>query len=196
MGKTTLWRVCVKKKFFWFDFYLFLSSSLFLINLNDVVLFHLQLQNKENHSVIFKVMHENNFKHRNCSIHLTCFGVSSSLIRRPSKRNRKLDTGTPTRSEYDFFNFPIWVVILTRKWISFESWPTTFNLIYSVSPPASFWNFKKEQNWKKTHEVWEYENVLFSQNCCKKWTKQTVLTSPILCVREFQWSRTKMWDFL
>ena len=69
--------------------------------------------------------------------HFTCFGVSSSLILRPSNKKRRLDTGTPTRSEYDFFNFPICVVILTRKWISLESCPTTFNLMYSVSPLAS-----------------------------------------------------------
>merc|ERR1719468_1088358 len=53
-------------------------------------------------------------------------------MRRPSKRKRREDTGTPTRSLYLFFNFPICVVCLTLKWISLESWPTTFSLMYSL----------------------------------------------------------------
>ena len=93
----------------------------------------------------------------------TCLGVSSSLILLPSNKNRKEVTGTPwekndkpwgknakteknpimfdkkkkltTLSLYDFLSFPIWVVIFTLKWISFESWPTTFSLMYSE--PAS-----------------------------------------------------------
>merc|ERR1712241_1491207 len=67
-----------------------------------------------------------------CSIS-SAFGVSSSLILLPSKRNLKDETGTPTLSAYDFFSFPIFVDIFTRKWISLESCPTTFNLMYSVS---------------------------------------------------------------
>merc|ERR1719402_182580 len=67
-----------------------------------------------------------------CSIS-RAFGVSSSLILLPSNRNLRDVTGTPTLSLYDFFSFPICVVCFTRKWISFESCPTTFNLIYSVS---------------------------------------------------------------
>merc|ERR1719461_796898 len=67
-----------------------------------------------------------------CSIS-RALGVSSSLMRRPSKRKRRDEMGTPTRSAYDFFSLPICVDILTRKWISLESWPTTFSLMYSVS---------------------------------------------------------------
>lgn len=63
-------------------------------------------------------------------------GVSSSLMRRPSKRKRSDATGTPTRSLYDFFNLPICVVIFTRKWISLESCPTTLSLMYSFPSPS------------------------------------------------------------
>merc|ERR1719341_366545 len=45
----------------------------------------------------------------------SALGVSSSLIRLPSKRNRRDATGTPTRSLYDFFSLPICVVIFTLK---------------------------------------------------------------------------------
>lgn len=49
-------------------------------------------------------------------------------------------TGFPltTRSEYDFFSLAIEVVILTLKWISFASCPTTLSLMYSelASPSA------------------------------------------------------------
>merc|ERR1712242_290042 len=69
-----------------------------------------------------------------CSIS-SAFGVSSSLILRPSNRNRRDVIGTPTLSAYDFFSLPICVVCFTRKWISLLSWPTTFSLMYSVSSP-------------------------------------------------------------
>merc|ERR1719468_240759 len=64
-------------------------------------------------------------------------------MRRPSKRKRREETGTPTRSLYLFFDFPICVVCLTLKWISFESWPTTFSLMYSLlSSPILKRNYK------------------------------------------------------
>ena len=53
-----------------------------------------------------------------------------------SQTNLRDVTGTPTLSLYDFFSFPICVVCFTLKWISLESCPTTFSLMYSVSSPA------------------------------------------------------------
>eukprot|EP00088_Acartia_fossae_P049126 TRINITY_DN538_c0_g1_i7.p1 TRINITY_DN538_c0_g1~~TRINITY_DN538_c0_g1_i7.p1 ORF type:complete len:105 (+),score=4.90 TRINITY_DN538_c0_g1_i7:276-590(+) len=86
-----------------------------------------------------------------CSIS-RAFGVSSSLILRPSKRKRREDTGTPTLSLYDFLSLPICVVCLTLKWISLESWPTTFSLMYSVSSPILYvFAFFVVQTEKKCH---------------------------------------------
>ena len=107
----------------------------------------------------------------------TCFGVSSSLILRPSKRNLRDDTGTPTRSEYDFFSFPICVVIFTLKWISFESWPTTFNLMYSVSVLASACHKIRKIDFKDSYGT-ESNTVSFVQ--LLKWI-QTYVFSHFEC---------------
>ena len=111
----------------------------------------------------------------------TCFGVSSSLILRPSKRNLRDDTGTPTRSEYDFFSFPICVVIFTLKWISFESWPTTFNLMYSVSVLASACHKIRKIDFKHlygTESNISYCLIFIFSN----WNKFKLTFSPILNV--------------
>ena len=111
------------------------SAGLLLIHFDHVVVLHLQLLRRVRVIDAASVEKESQRSHRH-----TLSGVRMSVSTAASRFRPAYATGLPltTRSEYDFFSFAIEVVILTLKWISFASCPTTFSLMYSefASPSA------------------------------------------------------------